>query len=46
MGPPLTGFLVENYGWGIATIPLAIASLVGMCLMLAVKLHNHEKQSA
>jgi predicted MFS family arabinose efflux permease len=46
VGPPLTGFLVENYGWGTATIPLAIASLVGMCLMLAVKLHNHDKAPA
>jgi predicted MFS family arabinose efflux permease len=45
IGPPLTGFLIENYGWATATIPLAIASLIGMVLMWRVKLYNHDEQN-
>jgi predicted MFS family arabinose efflux permease len=46
IGPPLTGFLVESYGWSVATIPLAVASLVGMCLMFAVKLYSQDRKPA
>jgi predicted MFS family arabinose efflux permease len=43
IGPPMTGFLIENYGWTTATIPLAIAALIGAVLMWRVKLYQHEK---
>lgn len=41
LGPPITGFFIENYGWAAATVPLAIASVVGAVLFLFVKTYYH-----
>ena len=41
LGPPVTGFFIENYGWSAATIPLAIASIVGAVLFFFVKTYYH-----
>lgn len=42
LGPPVTGFFIENYGWQTATIPLTIAAVVGAILFLFVKTYDHE----
>lgn len=41
LGPPITGFFIENYGWAAATVPLAIASIVGAILFFFVKTYYH-----
>ena len=41
LGPPVTGFFIENYGWSAATVPLAIASIVGAVLFFFVKTYYH-----
>lgn len=41
LGPPVTGFFIENYGWHAATIPLAIASVAGAVLFFFVKTYDH-----
>lgn len=42
LGPPVTGYFIEYYGWATATIPLALASIVGAVLFLFVKTYDHE----
>ena len=41
LGPPITGYFIENFGWSAATIPLAIASIVGAILFIFVKTYYH-----
>lgn len=40
LGPPITGFFIENYGWATATIPLAAAAAVGAIIFIFVKQYN------
>lgn len=44
LGPPITGWLIENVGWHEATIPLAIASVVGGILFCFVKTYDKSSQ--
>jgi predicted MFS family arabinose efflux permease len=41
LGPPVTGYFIENYGWAMATIPLAAASILGAILFFFVKTYDH-----
>ena len=41
LGPPVTGFFIENYGWEAATIPLTIAAIIGGILFIFVKTYYH-----
>lgn len=41
LGPPLTGFFIENYGWAAATWPLVIVSVIGAILYCFVKTYYH-----
>ena len=40
LGPPVTGWMIENYGWQEATIPLAVAAIVGGILFCLVKTYD------
>ncbi len=40
-GPPITGAVVEAYGWAAGTIPITIASLLSMALMAKAKIYVH-----
>lgn len=42
LGPPITGFFIENYGWSTATIPLVAAAVVGAILFALVKTYDEE----
>ena len=42
----VTGFFIENYGWGVATIPLAVASVLGAIAFFFVKTHDHDSDKA
>lgn len=44
IGPPLTGFFIENYGWAAATWPLAIMAVVGGILFIFVKTYEGKKE--
>ncbi|MCL1798151.1 MAG: MFS transporter [Eggerthellaceae bacterium] len=44
LGPPLTGWMIENYGWQEATIPLAAAAVLGGILMCLVKTYDKRAQ--
>ena len=46
LGPPVTGFFIENYGWEAATIPLVVASVLGAVVFLFVKTHEHGNAEA
>ena len=46
LGPPVTGFFIENFGWGVATIPLAVASVLGAIAFFFVKTHDHDSDKA
>ena len=46
LGPPVTGFFIENYGWEVATIPLAIASIIGAITFFFVKTYDHDSDKA
>ena len=46
LGPPITGFFIEAYGWEAATIPLAVASVVGAVLFFFVKTYDHEEDES
>ena len=37
LGPPVAGFLIENYGWDVATIPMAIMAALGAIVFIFVK---------
>ena len=37
LGPPVTGLFIENFGWSVATIPLAIAAALGAIAFIFVK---------
>lgn len=37
LGPPITGFFIECYGWDVATIPLAVAAAIGAVVFVFVK---------
>ena len=41
LGPPITGFFIENYGWDVATIPLAVAAIIGAVVFALVKTYYH-----
>lgn len=41
LGPPITGFFIENYGWAAATVPLAIAAVFGAIVFALVKTYYH-----
>lgn len=41
LGPPITGFFIENYGWDAATIPLAVGCLLGAVVFALVKTYYH-----
>jgi MFS family permease len=41
LGPPVTGYFIENFGWAVATVPLALASIVGAILFFFVKTYDH-----
>ena len=45
LGPPVTGFFIENYGWETATIPLAIMAIVGAIVFAFVKTYDHDDES-
>lgn len=40
-GRPITGAVVEAYGWAAGTIPITIASLLSMALMAKAKIYVH-----
>lgn len=40
LGPPVTGFFIENYGWDVATIPLCVAAAIGAIVFIFVKQYN------
>ena len=42
LGPPITGFFIENYGWSTATIPLVAAAVVGAVIFAFVKTYDEE----
>lgn len=44
LGPPITGFFIENYGWEVATIPLAVAAAVGAIVFIFVKQYTNDKE--
>lgn len=41
LGPPITGYFIENFGWAEATIPLAVMSLLGAIAGFFIKTYNH-----
>lgn len=41
IGPPLTGAVIETYGWAAGTIPIAISSLIVTVFMSKIKIHDH-----
>jgi predicted MFS family arabinose efflux permease len=45
LGPPVTGYFIENYGWATATVPLAAASVVGALLFIFVKTYDHNDEA-
>lgn len=45
LGPPITGFFIENYGWDVATVPLAVLALVGAVVFAFVKTYDHDDES-
>lgn len=45
IGPPLTGFFVEHYGWAAATWPLVIACISGAVLFVFVKAYPHRNDT-
>lgn len=41
LGPPITGYFIENFGWDVATIPLAAAAVLGAVVFALVKTYYH-----
>lgn len=41
LGPPITGFFIENFGWASASWPLAIGAALGAVLFFFVKTYYH-----
>lgn len=46
LGPPVTGFFIETYGWNTATIPLAIVAVIGAVLFFFVKTYDAQPAEA
>lgn len=46
LGPPVTGYFIEYYGWATATVPLAVASVIGAVLFIFVKTYDHDSSKA
>lgn len=39
LGPPITGAVIENYGWATGTIPITISALIGLVLFSMVTVY-------
>ena len=42
LGPPVTGFMCESFGWQAATIPLAAAAVVGGILFCFIRTYDKQ----
>lgn len=42
IGPPLTGAVIETYGWAAGTIPISLAALLAFVCMAMAKIYNHD----
>ncbi len=42
LGPPVTGYFIETYGWATATIPLVVAAVIGAIIFAFVKSYDEE----
>lgn len=45
-GPPITGAVIEAYGWVAGTIPLTIAGILSVVCLAMAKIYNHDKVAA
>ena len=45
LGPPITGAVIEAYGWSAGTIPITISSVVGVVLFSSVKIYPSKYQN-
>lgn len=45
LGPPVIGWIIENIGWAEATIPLAVASLIGAVLFCFIKTYDKKTEA-
>lgn len=46
LGPPITGAVIDAYGWSAGTIPLTIAGVLTVFCMAMAKIYNHDKLAA
>lgn len=44
LGPPLAGYFIQKFSWGIANIPMSAASFICGILFIVVKLYNDKGQ--